>query len=368
MPTIASAADLFRALRSSDVLDRLRVLRAIEATPEAALALGPVDGRDLVDELSSLVALTPDSTLRSMALRAILAFSGPTVEAVARRIWADGGRDEDVLAAYHWLVRLPRDEARRFLGDRLGGWDARAQLAAAFLAGAGDLTAAEKLRVSILQRGPSTSPDLPTEATRELWRECLRSRPSRAHDLLVGQGRAGLEAVAAWWCHLDHTSRVWLAGLGHFGGDLGAENDRDVVLAAIGAGSPFPGEFVRHGDPAIRCAAIKHGAPLDDLGLQLQEETNAEVRVAIAARMCASPGERSAEVAAMLVRDPDWQLRAIGAEVFVALGPDAAAVLDTLRDDPSDGVRIAVERVELAWGRGLPYRPAPATRRLSRRR
>ena len=368
---IRSAPELLAALRLTDIASRVTVLRGVAAEPDRALALGAHDGRDVVDELLCQASQRRGRTDWLAVVGALAAFRDKRVVAFFQRILATFEEPQILFTAARRLSHEPVESLHAFLTPLLqSGSIARARAVAGLLADSATLSAAERVRVSLLSdaEGFETAPlDAGTAAC---WLAELEGAfRTQAQERLEAQAEPAFAYLRGEWDALSDENREWLLVWGTQNWpaltgallatalELGTDS---VALAAmeclptLGADAapflPSLARFARHPDPALRLAAIRAGATGMDWRAALRQETDPALRQACARCLAREEGAGGIAILVALLEDEDWAMRAAVAEALIDIGTPVVGVVKPLVHHTSQGVRTAAVQVLVALG------------------
>jgi hypothetical protein len=208
---VRTARALHEGLTSDDARVRLQTLAAVAARPDAALALGWHDGRDVVAVLAER-ATTAKPAERLACLRVLALFADARVRAVLVEVLTSSDVPDALFLAAEYVARGPVDDLRPLLTRLLLQDESppRARAAAAALRDPAGLDVAGRLRLSLAAMdGPAPPPLDATTAAR--WLSELEG-PFRveARSLAEEGGEAALRLVADAWARLSDETREWL--------------------------------------------------------------------------------------------------------------------------------------------------------------
>ncbi|HEX8013081.1 MAG TPA: HEAT repeat domain-containing protein [Casimicrobiaceae bacterium] len=371
---IRSARDLHAALNAPDPATRLGALKAVRAQPQAALAFGLLDGRDAIDLLLAqaervrghfhsewltvvgALSVFRDSRVTAFFLEVLRTATEPTLLfAVA------GGLTAEPSTLLHERLRplLLQDDC-----------PARARAVAPVLAALPALTAAERLRIALLVEADDREPALCDAASAEHWLSELAGVFQReARAALEVQGAPAFAHLVGAWDRLSEDSRAWLVewalrGFPTSAGSLieralASRSDRIVLVALEGVAALPEGaivdpsilrRFAEHSSPALRAAAIGAGAAGLDWRQQLAHDPDPAVKRACISRLVEAEGLRALPLLVVLLRDTDWQMRAVATRALTGLGEAVVESVKPLVHNAEQGVRVAAVQILLAVG------------------
>lgn len=372
---IASAADLFNALRSDLPSLRLFVLKAIADNPEKALSYGVFQGANLREEAVTHWQRTGINTEeRAIALAAIVALGGDATLDICKSEFSFS-RNRDVLRiAASRLASEPVERVGDFLPRFLfdDKFPVRARLAATLMSGFSSLSPRERLRVAIISMNQNTPlPPLPEPDTEGLWVSELNGIwAEEAKAMAEGMGEEAFRRLARTWDVLSEEVKLWLIEWGMRGhifhatglvADVLRSNNVKLVLVALRclgqnktAGSFFQtllNVLVHHSEPAVRVAAIEAGGTAEDplIKRMLAAETP-EVRLALIGSIARSKDSNYTRDLTDLIRDRDWRIRAAACDALAEMGGSIIETLKPFLADRDGTVRVAAMRTLLAVG------------------
>ncbi len=356
---LETAADLFAAIESNDLLTRLSVLEAIAIDPEAALALGSHQNRDLIAVLRSELEHVFSPEMRMYLLAALCAMpSDPRLTAALEQIWFLSEDTNERLCVLRRLVQEKNSAVREHLERSLLGSDSdRAQAVANAWQGSNQDSSTVNLRLALAAEYFSGSvPDL--EQHLELWLTELRGAfADRAREWLELQPEPTIEILFAAWNKLNRDTRVWLLELATRSESANlssltdlAMRDEQLQLEAIRAAST-PAitaqyrqqleQLANHNpNPDVRAAAIRAGAAGNNRTRALQASART-VRIAAIQKL----GIHDQSTLLELLQDGDWRIRSAAAEQLSTLGEAGKRAVQPLLDHARLEVRMAAARV-----------------------
>ena len=363
--TIASADDLFHALRSDSGGVRLSVLSAISKSPEKALSYGPYNGRDLLEELFTQLTAARDSRYRLALLRTISVFRGSQVTEVMKATFhaTTDAREAAVCAAR--LSDSTEADLRRFFSPFLkeeGRLQAR--LAADILARFDDHPSEDRVRIAVLSDEAFPIPVL-DNATEAVWMKALCGPSSqRARRLIETLGEPAFVRFRNQWSVFPLELKTWLLEWGAHSHPAYAvelflkafdQGPEDLHLAALqhlkGFGAAAGlfhttlSALSGHPDRRIRLASLRAGAVVKDPRGRLGKEPDLEVRLLLIPRLTAVYGTDAVPDLLDLLHDHSWKIRNAAVSALVALGAAVADAVEPLAEDEDLSVRVAVEQV-----------------------
>jgi len=366
--SFTSARELFDALGNPNALERRPVLGWVATHSAEAIALGEVDGRDVVDVLIALIDRSqPYGYWQDLAI-AIGAFDAPKVTAFFLGVLAGAREAVEAEDAANALERRERSGLREPLVEILLGDDAdRAAAAARLLADEGDLPDRAAVRVAILEdeRDP---PPVGAAVTGAWVHELAGPFGAAARDRLREQGAPAAGALAEHWDELSDDDRAWLIGWAAEAAPAEAAaliaraldtGPDPLALAALRAASALPdgsidpgilGRWAQHDEAEIRAAAIAAGAAADAELLLGDENADPELIAAAIHRLAEREGTAAIEAIAGSLESDSLEVRAAAREEIVAMGGDAIEPLRPLVRSPDPGVRAGAVRALLDLG------------------
>ena len=370
---IRSGRDIVEALYHSDPGVRLAVIQAIAEHPDQVLKYGPVNGRDLIEELIDLIARNPVTSEKAMYLGALASFDDPRVVGVMETELLAAADAEIVLLCARRLARESQERFRRLMAGLLLRTDRpiQARVAANMLAGLEGLPPRESLRAAILSDKSDQDPPVPDESTYTLWREVLDGPFShRARRLAETLGPAAYRFFGGKWPELSAGEKEWLLDWG--GRDhqeaaaplvsaaLAGEDQR-LLLGALTATLDWPVEarravqwppdLGRHENPEIRRAWALSCPATENWRELLVAEDEIGVRTALMTRLAETVGAAAVDDFFELLEDRDWRIRAAAAKNLTDLG--GRAVIERARklmDRDSREVRAAAAQILIGLG------------------
>lgn len=363
--TIASAGDLFHALRSDSGGVRLSVLSAISKSPDKALSYGLYNGRDLLEEMFAQLTAARDSRYRLALLKTIAVFRAPQVTEVMKATFraTTDAREAAVCAAR--LSDSTEADLRRFFSLFLKEeGQLQARLAANILAHFDDHPSEDRVRIAILSDEAFPIPEL-DNATEAVWMSALCGPSSqRARRLLESLGEPAFVMFRRQWSVFPLELKTWLLEWGArshraYAVDLFLkafdEGPEDLHLAALrnvegfgAAAGLFHATLSAlsgHPDRRIRLASLRAGAVVKDPRGRLGEEPDLEVRLLLIPRLTAVYGTDAVPDLLDLLHDHNWKIRNAAVSALGVLGAAVADAVEPLAEDEDLSVRVAVEQV-----------------------
>ncbi len=356
---LETAADLFAAIESNDLLTRLSVLEAIALDPEAALALGSHQNRDLIAVLRCELEQVFSPEMRMYLLAALCAMpSDPRLTTALEQIWFLSDDTNERLCVLRRLVQENNPAIREHLERSLLGSDSdRAQSVANAWQVSSQDSSAVNLRLSLAAEHFSVIvPDL--EQHTDLWLTELRGAfADRAREWLEVQAEPSIEILSAVWEKLNRDTRAWLLELATRSEssrlssltDL-AMRDEHLQLEAIRAAST-PAitaqyshqleQLANHNpNPSVQAAAIRAGAPGNNRARALQASART-VRIAAIQKL----GINDQTTLLELLEDNDWRIRSAAAEQLNTFGEAGKRAVQGFINHERLEVRMAAARV-----------------------
>lgn len=355
---ITSAAELFAATRSNDMLTRLSVLEAVALDPQGALGLGSDGDTDLIGVLCEELETAFGSELRLYVIAALTAMpADPRVTQKLEQVWFLSDDTNERLLAVSRLAREDDPAVRSHLERTLVGDDPdRAQAIANVWRTLPEDSLAVQLRLALAAE-QGNQPFPPINQHLEPWLAELRGPfAGRARESL-GADPQTPQMLSACWNKLDRENRAWLLELAARLGspELScltelALQDESLQLEAIEsmeatqASVRYAGQLLELAegspDPAVRAAAIQAGAPGDNRFRAVRASVRT-VRVAAIRRLRAGDENTLVE----LLHDPDWRIRSAAADRLVVLGEPSKRFVQPLLEHQRLEVRMAAARV-----------------------
>ena len=355
---LETAADLFAAIESNDLLTRLSVLEAIAIDPQGALALGSYQNRDLMAVLRSELEQVFSPEMRMYLLAALSAMpSDSRLTTTLEQVWFLSEDTNERLCVLRRLVQENNPATREHLGQSLLGSDSdRAQAVANVWIISSEDSGAVKLRLALAAEHFSGTLDL--EQNTELWLTELRGAfADRARERLEFEPEQSIEILSAVWERLNRDTRAWLLDLATKTEsaklssltDL-AMRDQQLQLQAIRAAST-PAitaqyrqqleQLANHNpNPDVQAAAIRAGAPGNNRTRALRANART-VRIAAIQKL----GINDQTTLIELLQDSDWRIRSVAAEQLSAFGEAGKRGVQSLLDHERLEVRMAAARV-----------------------
>lgn len=356
---LETAADLFAAIESNDLLTRLSVLEAIALDPEAALALGSHQNRDLIAVLRSELERVFSPEMRMYLLAALTAMpSDSRLTTILEQVWFLSDDTNERLCAVSRLVQENNPAIREHLERSLLGNDSdRAQAVANAWQVRSQDSSAVNLRLSLAaEHFSGITPNL--EQHTDLWLTELRGAfADRAREWLEVQPETMIETLSAVWEKLNRDTRAWLLELATRSEssrlssltDL-AMRDAQLQLEAIRAASTpaISNQYTQqleqlanhNPNPDVQAAAIRAGAPGNNRTRALQANART-VRIAAIQKL----GINDQTTLLELLQDSDWRIRSAAAEQLSTFGEASKRAVQAFINHERLEVRMAAARV-----------------------
>ncbi len=356
---LETAADLFAAIESNDLLTRLSVLEAIANEPESALALGSDGKRDLIAVLRSELEQVFSPEMRMYLLSALTAMpSDPRVTTALEQIWFLSSDTNERLCVVSRLVQEAEPAVRQHLERSLMCSDSeRVQSVANVWQSLSQDSPALHLRLALAaEHFKGTVPRL--EQNTELWLSELRGVfADRAREMLETNSTQSIEVLSGAWQKLNRETRAWLLDLARRVEseklsrltDL-ALQDQNLQLETIHAASApsITNQYTQQLEqlanhspvPEIQAAAIRAGAPGNNRTRALQANART-VRIAAIRQL----GNTDQTTLLELLHDTDWRIRSAAADRLSSFGETGKLAVQALLEHEWLEVRIAAARV-----------------------
>lgn len=370
---IGTIAELLEALDDPNTMIRTGTLQAIASLPEKATLMAVKGGVDLFRELSNRLEAPREASFRAYYIQALLSLDDSRVVGLARETFLTAEDTDVILLSAQRLAELPEVERVSFLGPITlsSGDPSRARAAANLLACCRDLPTRLAIRVAVLADQAIFIPLL-DEGNLAAWlEEFLGPYPHRTRKLLREKKDSSFAALLECWQQLPHVVQLWAlresvtidpnkAGP-LFGEVLARETDDELLLATLNSCPQLGLEAVkeeliapyqRHKNPKLRAAAVR--ASRKDIGWadMLAEEKDAEVKIAIIARLGKEvAGDPLLQLAACL-EDDDWRVRSAATAALVALAPASEPLLQERFSHGTLQVRTAAGQALQQLGMG----------------
>ena len=353
---ITTAAELFAATRSNDMLTRLSVLEAVALDSQGALGLGSDGDTDLIAVLCEELETAFGSELRLYVIAALTAMpADPRVTATLEQVWFLSDDTNERILAVSRLAREDHPALRNHLQMTLLGDDSDR---AGAIANVWRVLPQDSLKVQVrlalaAEQWNGGVPALVENL--ELWLAELRGPfAGRARALLESDSRA-VGILSSCWDKLSRENRAWLLELAaHLGSpELPhltqlALGDESMQLEAIQATQVSPMQYAEQllelaeqsPNPLVQAAAIQAGAPGDNRFRAVRASVRA-VRVAAIGRLGAGDETTLVE----LIHDPDWRIRSAAADRLAVLGEPGRRIVQPFLQHQRLEVRMAAARV-----------------------
>lgn len=364
--SIASAGDLFTALRSDALGVRLSVFSAISKAPEKALAYGPYNGRDLLDEMFEQLTAARDHNHRLALLVALSAFKDPRVEEGLKVVFRTSTHAREAAVCAARLCGGSGSEVKAFFLPFLedNAPQPQARLAADVLSRFDDHSPENRVRVAVLSSEVFPIPGL-DDQTEAAWLKALHGPFS--HRAMGQIETLGCEAfvrlrerwdefmpelkawLLKWGCreHQAHAVELCLKAL-----DEGPDELRLAALQGIAGMGPaavmfrkIVTKFFDHTDRAMRLAALRAGADVPDARGKLSREEDMEVRLLLIPLLAVSYGAGAVPDLVELLHDENWRIRSAAVAALISLGEAAAGAVENLAGYDSATVCAAAVQV-----------------------
>jgi len=363
---VRCARDLFEALESPDGAIRLAALQAVQKAPETALSFGLHVKRDVVEVLLSQAERFRVALEWLSWIGALAAFRDPRVVRLLTSLITTESHAELLFALANYLRTEPLEPMRAQLGQALmqNNCVARARAVASVLAACPHLSAAEALRIGLLEPGDRAPLPMFSAAIGEWLREVAGPFELEAQLELRRQGASTLAALVGYWDRLPESARKWLL-------EWAAEIDAQLVLnpirevltkradgltlAALEAAAnlkDFPADlemliipFLDHNEELVRRAAVMGCRSALNWRLFFENEPSVLVRQAYLAKVMDQEGREAVPFALQRLADRDWRIRAAAAGGLLSLGKSGVRAAFTLLPGASESVRIGIARM-----------------------
>jgi hypothetical protein len=371
---IRTIQDIIDALRSAEPAIRVSILRAIIQHPDKVAAYGASGGWDILDELCSQARNLEESPLRTLVLGALVAYKDPRVWEIFKNELHASENAETLTLAARYLSGADDDIGKEILSSFLlqDNSVTHARVAADAMAGHGQLSDRERIRVAMLSTGDVTPPNL-NEETEPLWSGELRG-PYHAHArrLIEAQGEASFIFLRKRWDRLNNEDKRWLLEWGPGAHPahtvelilLGLDSGCDVLalasleaISGLGeAGRIFATQTGRHlnnRNPAVRLAVARAGAAGVDWEAALSEEENTAVKMEMLMRLTEQKGAVAAPILIRLMEEGDYQVCAAVTSALKTVSKDVTELMKPLMVHPSQSVQVAAAQVLIDAGEEL---------------
>ncbi|HOQ27190.1 MAG TPA: HEAT repeat domain-containing protein [Armatimonadota bacterium] len=372
---IRNAQDLIEGLTSPEVSVRLAVLGATGRNPQAALAYGAHEGRDVIDTLIEQATLAQGTSLWDAFAGVLSAFDDPRAEAFFREVLAEAEEPKRLILAEAYLSQRDVAPLRDLLSTMLLQSQSapRARTAARLLTSCGPHSPEESIRMAlVLELGEWTPPAL-DQTTAPHWISELQGPFDReARDLLETQGESAFQLLIGHWDAFSEENKEWLL---RWGSRLSSPEVEVLLRRALDSGQDTlmlvaleclaerggPSEdlaealhrLVQHPNPAIRLAATRAGAQGIDWREMLAREADRGIRRECISRLAQEEGARALDDLVQLLENEEWDLRAAATSALIGLGSAVIPAMRRLVEHPAEGVRVAAVRVLVELGDDL---------------
>lgn len=366
---IRNARTLFEMLRSAEPATRAKALRAIQDKPEAAIAFGLQNGRDVVDVLLA-EAIQYEGTLEWLNWAATLShFRDSRVGNFFGSVLSSVEEPTTLFTAANYLATGAVISSWKSLTALLlqNNCPARARAVAPLIKASPNLTAADRIRIRLLVEDSAEMPI--DESTVDAWcAELAGPFRQEACAELEAQGEAAWALIASRWQQLTEEDQFWLLGWGSSKNPQIIANTiqhalssgtRRVRMEALRALSGFEEHesiepirallipLLQDEDLIVRHAAV-FSAPSDvDWRALLRHERHLPTRQAALAQLVKAEGARAIPDLLEHLRDNNWQIRATASDLLVNLGDAVVEPVKSLVQDPDQNVRVAAVRILL---------------------
>lgn len=371
---IRSMQDIFDALRSPEPRARFSILQAIIQNPEKAAAYGTSDGADLVDELCDHARNLPASPLRTLVLGALVAYKDPRVREIFLMEMHVSGNAETLILASRYLAGEAEDDVKLSISGLLFQNNSidRARAAANIMAGHGQLSDRERIRIALLSSEGFPAPGLSEETGADWSAELQGPYASHARRLLEAQAETAFLYLRKKWDHLEEENRTWLL---EWGADKFPVYIIELILRALDSGSDLlvpaaleaiitlkeygkifairTGRYLQSKNPAVRLAAVRAGAPIGDWKAALSSENDTAVRIAMLTRLAKEQGAAAAPTLIRLIEEGDYRLRAAATSALQNVSKDVVELMKPLMKHSRQAVQVAAAQVLIAAGEEL---------------
>lgn len=369
---IGSACDMLCGLRHPDRSRRASLLRAIRNEPDKALSFGPVDGRDLIDELLSLCEESRGTADRWDYVFTTLSLDDQRTAQLAKSEFLATHDHRFLVISAKRLSQLPEAEKVGFLSPVIleSREVNRCRLCANVLAGSSLLEPRVSIRVAAFSDRPFTLPALDS-GTLEAWVAELQGPcPQRARELIFKARGDALRVLLSFWNRLPEQIRIWTLCQGVENGagacaslvrdTIRQEKQGELLRTALTCLRKLPPEdhdeallapLYGHRDPAIRAAAVGAGSVATDCSPLLCDEPCEDVRLAIVARLDCGGGARSIDLLVSLLEDRSWRVRARAVDVLVKLAPASLQSLRRTLSSSHEEAKVAAVQALFRLGR-----------------
>lgn len=370
---IDSASGLLSGLRHPDRVRRASLLRAIRHEPIKALSFGPIDGRDVVDELLSLCEETKGTADRWDYFFTALSLVDERTAEFAKREFLVTHDPRCLVSAARRISQLPEAEKVGFLSPVIleSREVNRCRLCANLLAGSSRLATRVALRVAAISDRPSALPPLDAETVDAWITELQGPYPQKVRKLLLQTSEGALDALLSFWAKLPEQVRIWALCLGveekvdgcasliweTVKQERGGALLRTALMCVQKCAPEHQNEALllplyRHEDPAIRAAAIAAGWADIDCSSLLRDETSQDVRLAIVTRLGRCGGsEADTNLLVSLLNDHSWRVRALAVDLLVNMAPASLPALRGTLSSASEEAKVAAVQALFRLGK-----------------
>lgn len=368
---VRSARDIFDALGSGDFAVRLSILKAIANNPGKASSYGPYNGRELLDELITLWRDSGDSGFKLAVLTTMSVFRDMRLVRIFKSEMSRAGDTQTMLIAASRLADEPEDDMRDFMAKML--WrdtpTEHARVAANIMAKYKNLEPDERVRIAVYCDITFPTPPL-DDTTEAAWlKELEGPRDDRARALVESLGEEAFLRLRDKWDALSEDLRKWMLGWGAkehpvYTVELVANILRDgpegLLIPALQATAEM-GEagalfrdlisgYAAHQDNAVRLAALRADAPVEDVTSMLSEEQDDEIRLELISALVREKGEGAVDELVSLLDDKSWRIRAGATEGLVRIGKPAVEAVKPLVGKVDEKARLAAVQILVALG------------------
>ena len=365
---VSSARDLFESLRADSIGVRLSVLAAISRAPKKALSYGPFEGRDLLTEMIGQLEKTGIRLLRRSILVALAVFDDARVLETMENSFHNSNDAQEATICARRLAAMPLEEVKKFFIPYLapGAPVNQARCAASILGRLNGHPPAHSIRIAVLTDGPFDTPPV-NESTEKYWlKELGGPWADKAQVLLETLGEPAYNYLAGCWSDLSVDIKIRMLDWGARARyertislcrqalDEGGPEEVDLAALKTAAALKAPTtltefratELYYAGTrPDIKAAALRAGANVTDIRLELAKETETNIRLGLIARMTEVYGQEAIGDLVGLFEDKDWRVRSGAVNALISLGPSAAGAVKKLRTHANPAIRAAAEQV-----------------------
>ena len=366
-----TAAGLFEALDTRDAVARRNVLGWVATHPAEAIALGPHEGRDVLDHLIGLIDRGLDYPYWEDIAIAIGTFDAPRATAFFLDLLAtaeESAQAYDAASALEHRIADPTvvPEVSRIL--RADGPPERLGAAAQLLAGREE--APEDLAARIAAIDPEAPAPGIDRGNREAWlRELSGEYADGARERLEEQGPPAMRELVPAWDSLGRPEREWLLDwvsdaapgepVAAAAVSRALEPGSEVAPAGLRAAALLPdcsvprqalARWVADERPETRALAIAAGAPADLAALASGADTSPQELCSALPRLGVSGAPGAAGLIAPHLGSDLLEVRAAARGALVDVGPAAVPALRPLVHDEREETRAAAVRALLDLG------------------